>query len=110
MSFLAVWDIIKINFKTILMRKKCTSQLLLLFVLLFISSFTMGQSSRGPIVVSPEIHSDGKITFRYQAPSAKEVKLSAQFEKGPVTMLKDTNGTWSVTLGPINPDIYPYNF
>jgi enterochelin esterase-like enzyme len=92
------------------MRKKCTSQLLLLFVLLFISSFTLGQSSRGPIVVSPEIHSDGKITFRYQAPSAKEVKLSAQFEKGPVTMLKDTNGTWSVTVGPINPDIYPYNF
>jgi enterochelin esterase-like enzyme len=92
------------------MQKKSTSQLVLLLVMLFISSFTMGQPPRGPLVVSPQVHSDGKVTFRYQAPNAKEVKLGGQFEKGLIPMVKDANGIWTVTVGPVKPDIYPYNF
>jgi enterochelin esterase family protein len=38
------------------------------------------------------------------------VKLSGQFQKGLVEMKKDSIGIWSVTVGPIRPDIYPYSF
>ena len=75
---------------------------------LFICPFA--QPPRGPLVVSPEVQADQKITFRYLSPLAKEVKLSGQFLKEPVLMNKDTAGIWSITVGPIKPDIYPYSF
>ena len=65
---------------------------------------------RGPFVVSPQVNSDKTITFRYLAPLAKTVKLSGQFQKSPVEMTKDSIGIWSITVGPIKPDIYPYSF
>lgn len=68
------------------------------------------QPPRGPLVVSPQVNADKSVTFRYQAPQAKAVELSAQFEKAPVPMTKDAQGIWSVTVGPVKPDIYPYNF
>jgi len=68
------------------------------------------QPPRGPLVVSPQVNFDKTITFRYQAILAKEVKLNAQFEKAPVPMTKDAQGIWSVTVGPVSPDIYPYSF
>ena len=64
----------------------------------------------GPLVVSPEIRPDKTVTFRYRAPAAQVVKLNAQFEKAPVPMTKDSSGIWSVTVGPVKPDIYPYSF
>ena len=68
------------------------------------------QPPRGPIVVSPQVNPDKTLVFRYLAPLASEVKLSGQFLKEPVNMQKDSSGIWSVTVGPIKPDIYPYNF
>ncbi len=68
------------------------------------------QPPRGPLVVSPQVNADKTVTFRYLAPQAKAVELSAQFEKAPVAMTKDAQGIWSVTVGPVKPDIYPYNF
>ncbi len=87
----------------------------MLFVLVFWASLcgvqkVWAQPPRGPIVISPQVHSDNRVTFRYLAPQAKDVKLSAQFEKGPVPMAKDSVGIWSVTVGPVTPDIYPYSF
>ena len=74
------------------------------------SGIIVAQPPRGPFVISPQVLPDKKVTFRYLAPLAKEVKLSAQFEKGPVPMVKDSIGIWSVTVGPVKPDIYPYSF
>lgn len=68
------------------------------------------QPPRGPYVISPQVNSDKTVVFRYLAPNAKEVKLSGQFLKEPVLMEKDSIGIWSVTVGPVKPDIYPYNF
>lgn len=68
------------------------------------------QPPRGPLVISPQVNADKTVTFRYLAPRAKEVKLSAQFEKAPVAMTRDSIGVWSVTVGPVKPDIYPYSF
>ena len=81
-----------------------------LCLLLLTFSIVKAQPPRGPLVVSPEVHQDKKITFRYQAPRAKEVKLSAQFEKASVSMTKDSTGLWSVMVGPVKPDSYPYSF
>ncbi|WP_394351896.1 alpha/beta hydrolase-fold protein [Spirosoma agri] len=69
-----------------------------------------GQPPRGPLVVSPQVNADKSITFRYLAPAASDVKLSAQFEKAPLPMTKEAQGIWSVTTKPVKPDIYPYSF
>lgn len=59
---------------------------------------------------SPEVHPDRKVTFRLKAPEAKKVELSGQFLKGNQIMEKDDSGVWSLTVGPVEPNLYPYNF
>ncbi|MDH6343117.1 enterochelin esterase-like enzyme [Parabacteroides sp. PFB2-12] len=61
-------------------------------------------------IVSPEVHKDRTVTFRYNAPEATKAELSAQFLKENLPMTKDENGIWSVTTPPVAPDLYPYNF
>jgi enterochelin esterase family protein len=92
--------------------KKFQPSLLLIFLFLLVTAFqpAMGQPPRGPWVISPQVHVDKTVTFRYLAPRAIAVKLSGQFLKAPVEMVKDSIGIWSITVGPINPDIYPYSF
>ncbi|MBD2704634.1 esterase [Spirosoma sp. BT702] len=82
----------------------------LLWTFLCLYGLVLAQPPRGPLVVSPQVNADKSVTFRYLAPQAKDVKLSAQFEKTPVPMAKDAQGIWSVTTSPIKPDIYPYSF
>lgn len=81
---------------------------LVLFTIL--PSVMHGQPPRGPWVVSPQVNVDNTVVFRYLAPAAKEVKLSGQFLKEPIIMKKDSVGIWSIGVGPVKPDIYPYNF
>ncbi|RYC68040.1 esterase [Spirosoma sordidisoli] len=92
------------------MNQQRISPLWLLVVLIGLCTGALAQPPRGPLVVSPQVNPDKTVTFRYQAPQAKAVELSVQFEKGPVAMTKDAQGIWSVTVGPVKPDIYPYNF
>ena len=72
-----------------------------------------GFGAQGPRVVSPEILSDCKVTFRILAPKAEAVKLGGSdipgAGQGP-EMTKSTNGVWEVTLGPIASGAYRYNF
>ena len=91
-------------------RRKPTLYLLLLIAITFNTYLALGQPPRGPLVISPEVHQDKKITFRYLAPTAEEVRLDAQFDKTKFLMKKDDSGIWSVTVGPVKPDIYPYSF
>ncbi|MFO7446578.1 MAG: alpha/beta hydrolase-fold protein [Ignavibacteriaceae bacterium] len=81
-----------------------------LFVCFISSSFSLGQPGNRPAVVSPQVNPDNSVTFRFPAPDAKEVMLDAQFNKNPVAMVKDNSGIWSITVGPVKPDIYPYHF
>jgi enterochelin esterase family protein len=62
----------------------------------------------GPAVRSPELLSDGRVTFRIAAPNANDVRLSGDFLKTPETLQKDERGVWSVTVGPVSPEIYNY--
>src|SRR5215472_8178592 len=63
-----------------------------------------------PTITSPDVQPDGKVTFRFYDPGAKEVKLNFEANKQPVDMTRDDSGTWSLTLGPLDPDIYGYEF
>lgn len=79
-----------------------------LFACTFVTVF--GQPTGFRVIESPQVNPDNTVTFRFLAPNAKEVLLDAQFEKAPVPMIKDTTGLWSVTVGPVKPDMYPYRF
>ncbi len=60
-------------------------------------------------LLSPEVHSDGRVTFRLKAPNAKEVVLRCEGTKGG-PMQKGEGGVWSFTTDPLEPDIYAYSF
>ena len=67
----------------------------------------------GPRVVSPEISSDRKLTFRILATNAQNVRLNAgdlQNLGQAATMTKGTNGVWETTVGPVDPGAYRYTF
>src|SRR5271165_829058 len=59
-------------------------------------------------LVTPEVHSDNSVTFRFLAPNAQEVKLARE-GAAPVAMQKDEQGVWSVTTPPLPPDYYGYS-
>jgi enterochelin esterase-like enzyme len=61
-------------------------------------------------VVSPEVRSDDRVTFRIRAPNAKEVVLSLEGASKDLAMQKDEQGVWSVTTEPLAPDFYGYAF
>ena len=60
-------------------------------------------------LISPEVHADSSVTFRFRAPNAREVKLDLEGAE-PVPMQKDDEGVWSVTTTPLAPDYYGYSF
>jgi enterochelin esterase family protein len=61
-----------------------------------------------PRLISPEVHADRTVTFRFAAPNAREVSLSLEGAE-PKPMLKEANGTWAITTPPLDPDIYGYS-
>lgn len=77
--------------------------------IIFLSSASI-QGQRPTLLNSPEVNPDSSVTFRYYSRNAQQVLLSGEFLTGRKAMQKDTSGVWSVTVGPVKPDIYPYNF
>ena len=68
-----------------------------------------GGRPAGPSSASPIVNPDNTVTFNLNAPEAKSVIISAQF--APKTeMQRRDDGVWTITLGPVAPDIYPYCF
>ena len=69
-----------------------------------------GRDPAGPRILSPEIGADHRVTFRLLAPKASEVSVSGEFMEGTRPLVRGAAGLWSVTLGPVDPEIYYYNF
>ncbi len=72
-----------------------------------------GRGPQGPVVVSPEVLADRRVTFRILAANANAVRLAGSDIPGntpAATMTKGENGVWDVTLGPLDPGAYRYNF
>ncbi len=68
----------------------------------------------GPQYKSLEVGPDRRVTFRIHAPRAQAVRLASTDipgNSGPgAEMTRGTNDVWEVTLGPIEPGAYRYNF
>ena len=86
-----------------------TLSLLPLFYVFGFASAAFAQTTPAPIV-SPEVQSDNRVTFRFRAPNAKEVGVSLEGAPKDLTMQKDEHGVWSVTSEPLTPDFYGYAF
>jgi enterochelin esterase-like enzyme len=60
-------------------------------------------------VRSPEVAPDRRVTFRLAAPNASQVVLTGEFQHGSKPLEKNEQGLWSITIGPLEPEIYNYN-
>jgi enterochelin esterase-like enzyme len=65
---------------------------------------------------SPEVHADRTVTLRLRAPKATEVTVAGEWTRPkappntPEKLTKDAQGIWSITVGPLEPNIYIYVF
>ncbi len=62
-----------------------------------------------PQPISPVVHADRTVTFAVRAPKASNVAVNGEWQSTK-SMTRGTNGDWSVTLGPLAPEIYGYSF
>ena len=70
-----------------------------------------GGGGRGAALVSPVVNPDKTVTIRFRAPNAKTVELIGELEGKPsYPMVNDGTGVWSITIGPLAPDVYNYQF
>jgi enterochelin esterase-like enzyme len=72
-----------------------------------------GAAPQGPLVTSPEVLPDRRITFRILAPEAQDVSLRGSDIPGNgrgTAMTKGAEGVWEATVGPVEPGAYRYNF
>jgi len=86
----------------------------LLFFLLFLAASIVPGLTQLPQppqpLISPEVHPDNRVTFRFRDPNAKEVTLAREGTQSGLPMQKDEQGVWSVTTDPLEPDFYGYAF
>jgi enterochelin esterase-like enzyme len=65
---------------------------------------------------SPDVRDDQTVIFRVKAPEARQVTLSGPVltalgaQTKPVPFQKGDGGVWSLTVGPLKPDMYIYYF
>jgi enterochelin esterase family protein len=72
-----------------------------------------GRGAAAPAFVSPEVTADRRITFRIYAPNAQAIRLAAGDIPGvgqTTQLTKGEDDVWAVTIGPIDPGAYRYNF
>ncbi len=80
--------------------------------LLIFTLHIMALSSRSQTapLISPEVSSDSRVTFRFPDPSATKVLLQLEGTADQIPMRKDDNGIWSLTTDRLEPDYYGYSF
>jgi enterochelin esterase-like enzyme len=83
---------------------------LLFFLIAAVVPGLAQEAPQAPPLISPDIHSDHRVTFRFRDPNAKTVTVALEGAKEPLPMQKDEEGVWSVTSDPLEPDYYVYSF
>src|ERR1035437_2002809 len=103
----------KFNF----VRLSLTYKILVVIHLIFfypMNSFAQNfKLTPGDTLTSVVIHADRKVTFKIYASNAKQVMLGGTDIPNLMIdgkMTKQENGVWEVTVGPIEPGAYRYNF
>ena len=73
-----------------------------------------GAAQPADTLLSPEVRPDRTVTFRLRAPKASEVTVTGEwmldFPSNKTALAKGADGVWSVTVGPLVPNIYLYSF
>jgi enterochelin esterase-like enzyme len=90
-------------------------KLRMLLVLTICAVAPIGSAQQTPAqqqtpVRSPEVSADRRVTFRVLAPNASKVTVFCECLNDEPALTKEASGVWSITVGPINPDIYEYHF
>ena len=95
----------------------CGKFFLLVFSLLLIPLNIHPQNFRitpGDTLTSLIVHPDKKVTFKMYAPSATKVSIVfpvlTMFGMTNYQMVKQENGVWEKTIGPLKPGAHRYNF
>ena len=66
-----------------------------------------------PRIISPEILPDKKVTFRVYAKDAQKIAVSGEWQAGfgtTETLVRNDTGLFTLTVGPLNPELYGYTF
>jgi len=64
-------------------------------------------------IISPEILSDNKVTFRVYAKDAQKITVSGEWQAGfgaSQELVKNDTGLFVLTVGPLAPELYGYSF
>lgn len=75
-------------------------------------------------IVSPEVHPDNTVTFRFQSPTAQSVQVTGDFlptvamdtpygkfdAPGTADLVKNAEGIWEFTSNALSPELYSYSF
>ncbi|MEO6830085.1 MAG: alpha/beta hydrolase-fold protein, partial [Acidobacteriaceae bacterium] len=75
-----------------------------------IATGLVASAQRVTVPPTPQIHADHKVTFYFPAPGASTVKFRLGGVAYPLPMEKNSQGLWSITVGPLQPEIYTYSF
>jgi enterochelin esterase-like enzyme len=83
--------------------------------LVLLASLIAAQAAPGPAprparLSSPEVGPDRRVTFRLAAPKATDVVVTGELLASPRPLIRGADGTWTATVGPVEPEIYHYNF
>ena len=97
------------------MKKNCRNISLLIFIVSLLASVTYAQEINrqgGPEFVSPEIADDNRIMFNAYSLDANSISLQGSWMGWGETaaLKKGPDGIWSITVGPLEPSMYHYNF
>lgn len=91
-----------------------TASLVILVIALFTSVTSAQEISRqrGPQFTSPEIGDDNRVTFKAHSQNANSILLYGSWmDYGETAELKKgAEDIWSITVGPLEPSMYHYNF
>lgn len=70
----------------------------------------IAQEAKTPVYTSPIINADRTVVFNIYAPKANNVGLLSSIQAESIPMIKGEQGLWSITIGPVTPEIYHYQF
>jgi enterochelin esterase-like enzyme len=82
----------------------------LMLMTAFMISSQLKAQMRNQTIVSPEVRPDMTVVFRISSREASKVSLVLPDINITKPMEKNEAGVWSVTVGPLEPNIYVYNF
>jgi len=89
-------------------RKNAACGLRFVIIIALLSVTFMGNAQPFGRPKSPVIQADHTVTFSLDAPKADQVELMFGPDMSRLSFEKDQEGTWTITIGPLEPDLYTY--